>query len=115
MHYAVMNTWPVKGRYIDHKDRDGLNNQRENLRWCTGSQNQANRCIINLSSGYKGVYWDNPTNSWRAKIGFKNRTIHIGRFKTAVEAANAYDTKAVELFGEYALTNCMLKEAGLVA
>src|SRR5215831_3327818 len=43
---------------IDHKDRNYLNNQRDNLRAATYSQNSTNRSKIkNTSSQYKGVSW----------------------------------------------------------
>lgn len=91
----------------DHRDNDGLNNQRENLRACSNSQNQANKPKPrHNTSGFKGVSF-RPTRSNRfyAAIGFGGRRIHIGSFLTAEEAARAYDKKAIELFGPFAQLN----------
>ena len=41
MHRQIMN--PSIGLVTDHIDRDGLNNQRKNLRICTNLQNSFNR------------------------------------------------------------------------
>lgn len=89
---------------IDHRDGDGLNNQRRNLRKATTQQNQANRGPTAHSSVYKGVFRSH-TGKWRAQIYFNYRSTHIGYFKTEMAAARAYDKKAVELFGKFARTN----------
>jgi len=59
-------------------------------------------------SGFKGVHAQG--SRWIASITHNRQLIHIGMFKTAKDAANAYDAKAVELFGEFALTNAQLQE-----
>ena len=87
---------------IDHKDGNGLNNKRENLRIATQSQNNANaRNRLNTSSPYKGVCWDNARNAWLARISEN----FLGRFSSEEDAAKAYDKAAIERFGEYARTN----------
>lgn len=47
--------------------------------------------------GYTGVYREN--NRFRAVISKDRRSIHIGMFATAEEAAMAYNKKSIELFG----------------
>lgn len=95
---------------IDHRDGNRLNNCRSNLRIATRSQNGANRGITrNNSTGYKGVTYEKQrclVKKWRAVI----KGITIGRFGTAEEAAHAYDSRANELFGEFAKTNFSGKE-----
>lgn len=93
-------------RYIDHKDRNGLNNQRENLRPCTQHQNLGNSVWKN-KHGFKGVRLDrrNKSNPWLAKIFNGTRTLHLGNFSKKEEAALAYDKKAMEFFGEFARLN----------
>jgi hypothetical protein len=101
MHCDIMND-----NNIDHKDHDGLNNQKSNLRFCTKQQNSANMKLReNTSSKYKGVIWCKWANKWRSKVGFNKTSIHLGYFKFEIEAAKAYDKKAKELFGEFAYLN----------
>jgi hypothetical protein len=98
IHRLIMN--PPKNMMVDHKDNNGLNNQRSNLRICTNAQNimNANKFKRKCSSKYKGVSKLNP---WRASIG--NKT--LGNFKTEIEAAKAYDIAAKELYKEFARLN----------
>jgi hypothetical protein len=98
MHMDIMK--PKKGFDVDHEDHNGLNNQRYNLRECTHAQNTRNKHkSSNNKSGYKGVI--KMGNKWRAKI----RQIYLGLFDSPIDAARAYDKKALELFGEYAALN----------
>lgn len=92
-----------QGQYVDHKNGDGLDNRRENIRACTPQQNAANAQRQQGSSGYRGVH--KCCNKWRARISWQDTMISIGRFTTALEAAHAYDQKAKELFGEFATLN----------
>jgi hypothetical protein len=94
-----------EGHEIDHKDRNPLNNRMSNLRYATSSQNKANKtCGLN-TSGFKGVCWDKARHKWVARISRHRKHYHIGRFDSIKEAALAYNEKAVELFGEFALLN----------
>jgi hypothetical protein len=92
---------------IDHKNHNGLDNQRENLRPANASLNMANRRKLrkaNFSSPFKGVCYAPsawPTKPWLAGCAHK----YIGRFTTEIEAALAYDQAARELFGPFAKTN----------
>lgn len=85
---------------IDHRDHNGLNNQKENLRICTLSENCRNKTAYGTSK-YLGVYWNKKDKKWIAYI----RMTYIGIFEHEWEAALAYDTKAKELFGEFANLN----------
>lgn len=79
-----------KGFYIDHINRDSLDNRRCNLRIATRSQNRINSKINkNNTSGCKGVIFYNKTNTWNARISLNNRRIFLGYFKTKEEAINA--------------------------
>lgn len=100
MHHVIM------GRIrVDHKNRDGLDNRRENLRVANQAQNNANRRKYHgiRSSKYKGVTKENAR--WRARIKSPEKRIHLGFFDTEEEAAKAYDRAAKKLFGEFALLN----------
>lgn len=102
MHRFILGTLPSE--IVDHRDRDGLNCQRSNLRPCTNGQNQANAIAPrHNTSGFKGVY--RKRTKWAATIGFQGERYFLGSFFTAEEAALAYDDKATDLFGEFARLN----------
>lgn len=86
---------------VDHVDRNGLNNQRNNLRITDDCGNAQNKGVSrNNLSGYKGVGW-NCRGRWRARIKQK----YLGYFLTPEEAARAYDKAAKGLYGEFAYLN----------
>ena len=105
MHWEVMN-----GKGIDHKDHNGMNNQKSNLRLCTQKENCMNRSKReNTSSIYKGVSFHSRDKKWQAHIGINGKYIHIGLFTSEVDAAKAYNEKAIELFCEFAHINIIDK------
>lgn len=99
MHRQLLQAPPDK--QVDHEDGDGLNNRRNNIRLATPSQNQANKAVERRNKlGMKGVCKDG--GRFRATIKPDGRTIHLGRFATAEEAAAAYKGAAKVLWGNYA-------------
>lgn len=91
---------------VDHRDHDGLNNRRGNLRACSKLQNQHNQQKPRgKSSKFKGVSWFKHCRRWAAQIMVKGKAINIGYYKTELEAARAYDAAAKEHFGEFAHVN----------
>jgi len=91
---------------VDHKDHNGLNNRKHNLRLCNNAQNQYNRLPHRGgTSKHKGVYLDKQYNKYRAIICHNSKRYHLGRFDNPDDAARAYDKKAKELFGEFAYLN----------
>lgn len=104
MHRLILN--PAQGFFTDHKNGNGLDNRKSNLRIASLSQNQWNYSIPKSNtSGFKGVSWYKKTKRWQAQIKKYSKSIHIGYFKTRIQAAKAYNLKAKELFGEFALIN----------
>lgn len=98
--HKLITGWPM----TDHVDRDGLNNQRSNLRECNLSSNQQNRGpVAGHSSRFKGVLWDRGRFKARISVGGHSR--YLGRFLDEADAARAYDAAARELFGEFAYLN----------
>ena len=98
MHRQIMN--PPKGMVVDHINGNGVDNRRCNLRICTQKQNVHNsRGRAGKKSRFLGV---SPFgDKWLAKVGAQ----YLGLFDDEVEAAQARDRKALELFGEYAWLN----------
>jgi len=99
--------------YVDHANRNTFDCRRSNLRKCSQSQNMANSSLINTGrkrskfKGVKMVMGIYPT----AQIMVNRKCIYLGSFKTERDAAQAYDKKAEEAWGEFALTN---KKLGLL-
>lgn len=91
---------------VDHKDGNGLDNRRENLRVASLSQNRFNAGKYSTNkSGYKGVSFHTATGRWVASIRANNKQFFLGRFDDPVDAARAYDRKALELHQEFARLN----------
>lgn len=92
---------------VDHKNGDGLDNQRQNLRSANASQNAANSpIVVRGTSRFKGVYWNKHDRRWQAQIGHGRGAVkYLGQFKDERNAALAYDAAAIERFGEFAVLN----------
>jgi hypothetical protein len=90
--------------FVDHINHNSLDNRKCNLRICTRQQNNSNRVIQKNKTGIKGVE-TRESGRYRARIRFNKKGITIGHFDTLVEAINAYNNKAIELFGEFAYLN----------
>jgi len=87
----------------DHRDRNGLNNQRFNLRICTQSQNLSNKVPRkSKTSRFKGVSFHKIGKEWKAQIQVNNRSIHLGLFKNEEDAALAYHKASEKYYGEFA-------------
>lgn len=101
MHTFIIT--PPPGYQVDHKDGDGLNNQKSNLRLCFCSQNQANsKMRIDCSSGVKGVHYDHRKRRWIARIQVNKNRINLGTFLNIEEAAEMYEKAARQYFGQFA-------------
>lgn len=86
---------------VDHKDRNPLNNQRNNLRLVTASQSMMNRGNWN-SFGIKGI--SKNKSGWAASIMVDRKKIYLGTFSTPIAAGNAYATATIKYFKEYSST-----------
>jgi hypothetical protein len=94
------------GEMYDHKDRNPLNNRKSNLREATYQQNSFNRSkMINGESDFVGVGYNRAARRYRARIMFGGKRLFLGYFKLEIDAARAYNKKAIELFKEFANLN----------
>ncbi len=94
----------------DHKDHNGLNNQKANLRICTNAENRRNilKDITTKRSIYKGVSYGSR-NRIRATIRHNKIKHHLGYFKTEEAAALAYNEAAKYYFKDFAHLNVLTK------
>ncbi len=91
---------------VDHINHTKTDNRRSNLRVCSSSQNKQNsRLRSDNKSGYKGVSWDNRASKWTVSVWMNGKKSYVGDFKDKKMAAEAYNKKAYELFGEFARLN----------
>jgi hypothetical protein len=92
---------PPRSLHVDHKDGNGLNNRRTNIRLATGTQNNANMAVSRRNKlGIKGV--EARGSLYRATVCTKGKMIRLGLFQTPEEASAAYYSAAKMLWGEYA-------------
>ncbi|MGD1915424.1 MAG: AP2 domain-containing protein [Phycisphaerales bacterium] len=96
---------------IRHANGDFLDCRRENLVVLDIAQQSYGNKKIKMRAGYKptskykGVCWDEPRGKWLAQINKDGKHHHLGRFNDEIDAADAYDNAARELFGEHAYLN----------
>lgn len=102
MHRVILRA--TDGFMVDHKNGNGLDNRKENIRLCTNAQNQHNRFFRKGKFGYKGICEVAP-GRYQAKAVYLGRNFTTKYYKSAKEAAYAYDAMAKELFGEFANLN----------
>ena len=115
MHRLILDA--PSGLEVDHRNCDGLDNRRDNLRLATRSQNSANSrksgwyAGRRTSSIYKGVQKHGQCAGWQARITVDGKLRHLGMFANEVDAARAYNAAALERWGEFARLNIIPDEA----
>lgn len=105
MHRQILNV--PDNALVDHRDGDGLNNRRYNLRPATNQENSFNSQGYRkqTTSKYKGVSWDKHKKKWGAYIRINGKVKNLGRFDNEIEAAKVYDQAAREHYGDFAYLN----------
>lgn len=111
LHRVIMGE--PKGFEVDHKNGNRFDNRKANLRICTPSQNTCNRDRPKrkLQHKYRGTWHFAKSvgrkleKPWVARIKIQGKAIYGGYFRTAKEAALAYDQLARKHHGEFARLN----------
>lgn len=113
----VVNFLSVIGcKNYDHKDRNTLNNRKENLRICTRSQNSRNQSLpSNNTSGVIGVCWHKHKEQWQVRIhDQENHRKTIGYFNNKDDAVKARLQAELEYYGEFAPQQHLYEQYGIV-
>jgi len=82
---------------VDHKNRNRLDNRRENLRVLGHSANLHNRGAYG-SSGVAGVSWDKRKKKWRAEIGRNGKRAWLGYHDTKADAEREYRAASAKVY-----------------
>ena len=106
LHRVIMPECPDE---VDHRDNDGLNNRKTNLRCATRRQQLQNRRKVSKAQRYKGV---RRAHSKACRYTASINHTHLGTFATEEEAARAYDVAALKYFGEFANLNFAAQAKG---
>ena len=94
------------GLMVDHRNRNSLDDRRQNIRVATIAQNNCNKPqIARARSKYKGVAFHTSTGRWQVYSGPRTNKVMVGHFNCEIEAARAYDAFAKEAYGEFAYLN----------
>ena len=112
MHRVILGLGPDDPE-VDHINRNGLDNRRCNLRLVSRRQNALNQSLRRTNTtGFKGASWSKCNSCWWARIKVSGKTIHLGYFDSAEDAARAYDAAAIKYNGEFAWLNFPLEKTG---
>ncbi len=92
---------------VDHRNRNGLDNRRQNLRPCTHAQNLLNRpANKNTSSKHKNVHWRKDISRWQVSITIsQGKRKYLGCYKNEATAAQAYNDAVIKYHGEFIYLN----------
>jgi hypothetical protein len=104
LHREIMEA--PKGLLVDHRNGNGLDNRRSNLRIATHGENiQNRRKKRSATSRYIGVSFEDRSGKWRARVMYKGKRVWLGRFDSEIDAGKAYDAAANKYYGEFARLN----------
>ena len=104
LHREIVGLKYNEKTYLDHINRNKLDNQKQNLRICSYQQNNRNvGPRLGCKSQYKGVTISGTR--YHAYIGHNNQTIYLGKYDLEKDAALAYDRAARKYHGEFAMLN----------
>lgn len=88
LHRLLSNAFD--GIYVDHINRNKLDNRKLNYRFCTNQENNRNKDLYSHnSSGITGVTWNKERKKWQAQIVVDNKNINLGRYESFDDAVKA--------------------------
>lgn len=95
------------GKIAVYKNHNGLDLRKENIIFGDKTHRSAHSRKWNkkTTSKFKGVSWNKQRGKWRSRIMFYGKEIHLGFFSDEKEAAEAYNEKALEIYGDFAYQN----------
>ena len=104
------------GKWVDHADRNKLNNRKYNIRQCTRNDNTHNSSVrSDNSSGYIGVSWNKTNNRWEAYIMCNNKKMFLGGFSNKTDALIARLNAECKYFGyEFAPQRHLFKQYNII-
>ncbi len=105
LHRFILELKSSDKEQVDHKNGNGLDCRRCNLRLANSNLNNHNRVKGNFTSKYKGVSWDRVNKKWVTFITCKRKTKNLGRFTSEINAARAYNEAASVIYGGDARLN----------
>lgn len=106
MHRLLLGIGPGNKKVVDHKNGNGLDNRRCNIRLCSQSQNLMNKTSHKGSSSiFLGVSYDTKNKKWFASISINGRLKNLGRFTNEEDAAKERDKYAIIHHKQFAKLN----------
>lgn len=106
LHRLILS--PQFDEIVDHKNHKRFDNQKENLRICSSSENSMNRKIISTNtSGFSGITYSKHNQKWRARIGVENKRISLGCYENIEDAVKARIEAENRYFGEFSYSKSM--------
>ena len=109
MHRLIMKT--PNNLIVDHKNHNGLDNQKHNMRNVTKGQNNQHRINHKINASvYKGISINRNTGKWVVRISIDNERLCLGSFEVEEQAALIYNLAALKYHGEFAYLNMLPKE-----
>jgi hypothetical protein len=106
---VIMEAHGLDGGMTTRKNRNYFDLRKSNIVSVDHSSLNATQKVRNQktkkSSKFKGVYWNRQARKFQAGVHYKGKAYYCGNYHEEVDAARAYDAKALEVFGDVAMTN----------